>query len=635
MPILSQITSLYRRSGFHKSLINRSARQKENDANFEDIYDGSIYNSLPEDFLANPNNITFIWNSDGVPLFRSSKISIWPLYLMINELPYKLRIKKENMIIAGLWFGSHKPSVNMFLDAFRKDLKKLFRGVEVAVANERNTIRVRAQIIGGTCDLCAKAIFLNFQQFNGTFGCPHCKIQTRRFENVQTFPYTENLELRTTNETELFAETAQITNQHVSGVKGPSSLSKIVSNYVESTAIDIMHCVFQGMTKKLLFLWFEAENRTQAFSLFAFTDVIDKKIKCLALPSFLPRIPRKLSDHADWKASELKLFLLVYSLPVLENMMSKRYLEHHILLVHGITLLCCSSISNAMLIEAKRSLNEYVSRFDILYGRKNLTCNLHLLLHLSDDVRKFGPLWTMSCFPFENLNGVLKSYIHGSRYPELQIYSSLSTFLSLSELKQKILRPETEVHKFCKKMDHSGTHRYKVKFLRNNLFAIGCYIKINEIPEFVINAMRNNYNILNYSKCHFFKRLLKNGMYYENEAYAYTKKSNSSCIKYNHNNINNFGVVQQFITVCDCDCETPCNRCNENCAFYAIITRCIVNNAFVNSVTESPVVNIFKCNKIDNDFVAINVTNIINVCYYFIVDDHYYIVDPSNLNEVE
>lgn len=136
----------------------------------------------------------------------------------------------------------------------------------------------------------------------------------------------------------------------------------------------------------------------------------------------------------------------------------------------------------------------------------------------------------MSCFPFENLNGVLKSYVHGSRYPELQIYSSLSTFLSLKELKEKILRPETAVYNFCKKIDLSGTHRYKTKYLSNNIFAIGCYKKLIGIPEFIVNAMRDHYNILYNFKCHFFKRLLKNGIYYETEAHAYTKKSNSSCV---------------------------------------------------------------------------------------------------------
>lgn len=212
IPIIEQLKAFYKRPGFKESLIDRNSRLKENNDNFEDIYDGSVYKSLPDDFLANSNNITFIWNSDGVLLFKSSKISIWPLYLMINELPYKLRIKKENMIFAGLWFGPHKPFVNMFLNVFREDLKSLYQGVKLRIDNIRAELSVQVLVMGGTCDLCGKAIFLNIQQYNATYGCPNCKIRTERFEHVQTYPFVENLELRTTDESILFAEIAQNTN---------------------------------------------------------------------------------------------------------------------------------------------------------------------------------------------------------------------------------------------------------------------------------------------------------------------------------------------------------------------------------------------------------------------------------------
>ena len=59
-------------------------------------------------FLTNPNNISFMWYTDGVPLFKSSKISIWPLFLSINELPYQDRIKQENMLFAGLANLNHQ-----------------------------------------------------------------------------------------------------------------------------------------------------------------------------------------------------------------------------------------------------------------------------------------------------------------------------------------------------------------------------------------------------------------------------------------------------------------------------------------------------------------------------------------------
>lgn len=83
-------------------------RKKKKNDGIEDIYDGQIYRKLSEpggplseDF---PYNISFTWNTDGIPVFKSSKFSLWPFYLIINELPYKQRILKENMILCGLWF---------------------------------------------------------------------------------------------------------------------------------------------------------------------------------------------------------------------------------------------------------------------------------------------------------------------------------------------------------------------------------------------------------------------------------------------------------------------------------------------------------------------------------------------------
>jgi hypothetical protein len=33
---------------------------------------------------------------------------------VINELPYKQRMLKENMILCGLWFGETKPFMSIF-----------------------------------------------------------------------------------------------------------------------------------------------------------------------------------------------------------------------------------------------------------------------------------------------------------------------------------------------------------------------------------------------------------------------------------------------------------------------------------------------------------------------------------------
>ena len=71
--------------------------------------------SEKEGLLSCPDNVSFLMNTDGVPVFKSSKVSIWPLYLVINELNYSKRMANENMIFAGLWFGEKKPAMWTFL----------------------------------------------------------------------------------------------------------------------------------------------------------------------------------------------------------------------------------------------------------------------------------------------------------------------------------------------------------------------------------------------------------------------------------------------------------------------------------------------------------------------------------------
>lgn len=59
-----------------------------------DIYSGKLYQDLVKTGFFSSHNelhLTLTFNTDGVPVFRSSRFSFWPLYLVINELPYKLR----------------------------------------------------------------------------------------------------------------------------------------------------------------------------------------------------------------------------------------------------------------------------------------------------------------------------------------------------------------------------------------------------------------------------------------------------------------------------------------------------------------------------------------------------------------
>lgn len=107
--ISDQLKNLLQRPGFDGDLgFQYDKRVKEKEDAIEDIYDGFLYKEhlKARNPLSNKYILSFMWYTDGAPVFTSRKFSVWPFYFIINELPYAKRIKKENIIVAGLWFGS-------------------------------------------------------------------------------------------------------------------------------------------------------------------------------------------------------------------------------------------------------------------------------------------------------------------------------------------------------------------------------------------------------------------------------------------------------------------------------------------------------------------------------------------------
>ena len=141
----------------------------------EDICDGRLYREQFDNggILADKRNISLTINTDGVQVFKSPPSTFWPVYFCINELPLKLQMKKENMILAGLWFERSKPEMLTFLEPFVAKLKELETGITI---NNRKfgTFVSKAVLLLGMYDKPAKCAVQNFTQYNGMHGCGRC-----------------------------------------------------------------------------------------------------------------------------------------------------------------------------------------------------------------------------------------------------------------------------------------------------------------------------------------------------------------------------------------------------------------------------------------------------------------------------
>lgn len=91
---------------FEKKILPLETNELVNDQQtIADVNNAKVYKEWPNNVTKNNKfqlKYTFTLNSDGVSLCEKSKLSIWPVYLAINELPIGERFQIDNIILARL-----------------------------------------------------------------------------------------------------------------------------------------------------------------------------------------------------------------------------------------------------------------------------------------------------------------------------------------------------------------------------------------------------------------------------------------------------------------------------------------------------------------------------------------------------
>lgn len=93
----------------------------------QDIKDGEIYQTLLKKSVNNNPKISLVMNTDGVQVFKSNTKSLWPIQVIINELPIERRFLIKNIIVLGLYYDKHHPVMQHLLKPFMLELRELDR----------------------------------------------------------------------------------------------------------------------------------------------------------------------------------------------------------------------------------------------------------------------------------------------------------------------------------------------------------------------------------------------------------------------------------------------------------------------------------------------------------------------------
>ncbi|XP_031695583.1 uncharacterized protein LOC116377955 isoform X1 [Anarrhichthys ocellatus] len=384
----------------------------------KDVMDGKMYQNLLKQGKLAADDLTLLWNCDGVPIYDSDICSIWPLQFTINELPYTQR--NENVIVAGLWFGTVKPKMKTFLKPFIDECRDLAQNP--LQWSDSNGAVHSSKVFSLVCssDAVARPLLRNCKQFNGEYGCEWClhpgMVVKKGSGSMRSYPYDEEKQKARSNE--MFkqnATQAEKSGKETNGVKGLSLLPILpLFDIVFGFVPEYLHSVLLGVSKQLMLLWLDPVNSMKPW--YAGQDISQMDSRLLRLRSTLEKKPSSLQSlkcRDTWKASEWRAFLLFYAISVLPGILQPDFLEHYFYLSFSVHILLQESISQHELQMAHESLVRFVKDMKVLYGEENVSFNCHQLIHLTESVLNWGPLWATSAFSFERNNGNLRALLHG------------------------------------------------------------------------------------------------------------------------------------------------------------------------------------------------------------------------------
>lgn len=222
------------------------------------------------------DDIQLYINIDGLPIYKSSEKSLWPILCSDRII--------NNVYVIALYYGEGKPKdANEFLKMF----------VDEAIIFTNNGLHYEGQIIkvkikAIICDAPAKSFVLSVKGHNGYDSCTKCLIEGENIEGRICFPYTSNITLR--------SDEAFFTGSYSLDYQTGDTILKNIPNLglITNVPLDYMHLVCLGVMRKLIMLWLSGPLNTRLSNLDK--EKMSKKLIKLrnSIPSDFARRPRSL-----------------------------------------------------------------------------------------------------------------------------------------------------------------------------------------------------------------------------------------------------------------------------------------------------------------------------------------------------
>ncbi|XP_075264000.1 uncharacterized protein LOC142355849 [Convolutriloba macropyga] len=168
--------------------------------------------------------------SDGVNIKKSThKKEPWPVWVQLADLPPKIRMARNNIVLAALHVGATYPDWKQVVPLIQAEV---ISSIEIEVSDDlryQSLFKFRLLI----ADLGAKNHMLNILKFNGYYGCHYCTVEGKTIGRTHAYyPHDVRGCLREPHLNDLYvsiAEAISITkNPNVVGVRGRSAFASLI-----------------------------------------------------------------------------------------------------------------------------------------------------------------------------------------------------------------------------------------------------------------------------------------------------------------------------------------------------------------------------------------------------------------------
>lgn len=413
------------------------------------------------------NTINLLFNIDGLPLTRGNQQNLWPILCQVRN-------KECEVFPVGIYQGSKKPdSFNCFMAEFVEELNMLVKkGVYI------NNKKINIVIDGFIMDAPASANMMHVSPYNAYNGCRKCETEGK-YNGKVVFP-----ELNSPLRSDKSFREKSCPEHH----KGTTLLETLPIDMVACFPNDPMHLVHLGVMKKIIRLLIDRKKvGNQTLKPPTISQINEKIAKCNKyFPREFQRKPRDINHFKTWKATEFRYFLLYTGPFVLKGCVPMSTYKNFMMLSTAIRIL-----SSHQYLQYNSQANEllrcFVQSFEKLYGSQHVTYNVHCLIHLAADSKRFGPLEKFSAYPFESFLGKLKITSRSSYKPLQQILNRISERRTIQSTNSCMQYDEVKFSKRVKDTNQFLRATFKTYTITSNSYGEDCVFLKTQIAIRIIS----------------------------------------------------------------------------------------------------------------------------------------------------